>query len=182
MKANTLLLILTLLSFGLTNASSNLTAMHEIEHSQTDNDPINLGTNEQTTDMKTEIITSMTFQDGNAEEAMDFYLMLFDNTSLTEVHRWGPEMPAAEGKIMQARFELNGKKFMISDSPIKHEWDFSPAIAMYVECSSENELIRYFEKLSEDGQVAMPVDNYGFSQKFAWVIDRFGVSWQLNWQ
>ncbi len=38
----------------------------------------------------------------------------------------------------------------------------------------------YFSKLSENGNVTMPLNNYGFSQKFAWVIDQFGISWQLN--
>ncbi|NCU35225.1 hypothetical protein EOM75_04290 [Candidatus Falkowbacteria bacterium] len=55
-------------------------------------------------------------------------------------------------------------------------------LAEYVECENENELERLFSKLSENGMVMMPLDNYGFSQKFAWVADRFGISWQLNLQ
>ncbi|MDD2286157.1 MAG: VOC family protein [Paludibacter sp.] len=55
-------------------------------------------------------------------------------------------------------------------------------MAEYVECENENELERLFSKLSENGMVMMPLDNYGFSQKFAWVADRFGISWQLNLQ
>ncbi len=81
-----------------------------------------------------------------------------------------------------ATFELNGKQFICSDSYVKHAWTFSPAISMYVECRTEEELNKLFDKLSEDGIVYMPLDNYGFSTKFGWVGDRFGVTWQLNFQ
>ncbi|HLW62383.1 MAG TPA: VOC family protein [Flavobacterium sp.] len=81
---------------------------------------------------------------------------------------------------MHATFELNGQLFMCSDSPPIHNWDFSPAISNYVECENEEEINQLWSKLSENGQVAMPLNNYGFSKKFGWVIDRFGVSWQLN--
>lgn len=81
---------------------------------------------------------------------------------------------------MHATFELNGQLFMCSDSPPIHNWDFSPAISNYVECENEEEINQLWSKLSENGQVTMPLNNYGFSKKFGWVIDRFGVSWQLN--
>lgn len=81
---------------------------------------------------------------------------------------------------MHATFELYGQLFMCSDSPPIHNWDFSPAISNYVECENEEEINQLWSKLSENGQVAMPLNNYGFSKKFGWVIDRFGVSWQLN--
>lgn len=57
---------------------------------------------------------------------------------------------------------------------------FTPAIALYVTCDTEAEINRLFEKLSQDGAVLMPLAEYPFSEKFAWVEDRFGVSWQLN--
>ncbi|MFN3341101.1 MAG: VOC family protein, partial [Flavobacteriales bacterium] len=85
-----------------------------------------------------------------------------------------------EGSIMLAIFELNGQKFMCSDSPPVHNWDFTPAVSNYVECVNAEEIKTLFSKLSEGGIVTMPLDSYGFSQKFAWVIDKFGVSWQLN--
>ena len=126
------------------------------------------------------MITSLTFQDNNAENAMNFYVELFDNSKIINVHRWGKNGPVEEGRIMQATFELDGNLFMCSDSPSVHDWDFTPAISNYLECENEIELERLFSKLSEDGKVTMPLNNYGFSQKFAWVIDQFGVSWQLN--
>lgn len=130
--------------------------------------------------MEQKIITFLTFQKNDAEEAMNFYISLFDNSKIVEIKRWGKDGPGKEGTIMHATFELNGLKFMCSDSPPVHNWDFTPAVSNFVECENEEELKRLFSKLSENGAVAMPLDNYGFSQKFGWVVDRFGVSWQLN--
>ncbi len=133
-------------------------------------------------DMATEqqIIPFLTFQKNDAEQAMNFYISLFPNSKIIEINRWGKGAPGKEGTIMQATFELNGLKFMCSDSPPVHDWDFTPAIANYIECSSDEEIEKLYEKLIEGGEAAMPLANYGFSQKFGWVIDRFGVSWQLN--
>ena len=130
--------------------------------------------------MKKQIATFLTFQDGNAENAMNFYIDLFDNSKIVQLQRWGNDGPVEEGKIMRASFELNGNTFMCSDSPPVHDWNFTPATSNYIECESETELVRLFTKLSENGKVTMPLNNYGFSQKFGWTIDQFGVSWQLN--
>ena len=130
--------------------------------------------------MQKEIIRSLTFQDNNAEVAMNFYLALFEDSELIMIKRWGKDGPVEEGRVMQATFKLNGNLFMCSDSPPIHNWTFTPAISNYLECDNESELQMLFTKLSEKGKVAMPLNNYGFSQKFGWVIDQFGVSWQLN--
>jgi predicted 3-demethylubiquinone-9 3-methyltransferase (glyoxalase superfamily) len=132
--------------------------------------------------MKNQITTFLTFQENNAEQAMTFYVTLFDNSSIMEVQRYEKGGPAKEGTIMKATFELNGKQFICSDSYRKHEWTFSPAVSMFVECKTAMELEKLFGKLSENGKVFMPLDNYGFSQRFGWVEDKFGVSWQLNLQ
>lgn len=130
--------------------------------------------------MEKQITTFLTFQENNAEEAMNFYVELFDNSKIIEVSRHGKDGPAKEGTILMATFELNGKQFMCSDSYVKHEWTFTPAISLFVDCHSEIELKKLFDKLSENGKVFMAIDNYGFSQKFGWVGDKFGVTWQLN--
>jgi predicted 3-demethylubiquinone-9 3-methyltransferase (glyoxalase superfamily) len=132
--------------------------------------------------MEKQITTFLTFQENNAEEAMNFYIGLFDNSQIIELQRHGSGGPAKEGSILIAKFELNGKQFICSDSFVKHGWTFSPAISMYVECRTEDELEKLFNKLSENGNVYMPLDNYGFSKKFGWVGDKFGVTWQLNLQ
>jgi predicted 3-demethylubiquinone-9 3-methyltransferase (glyoxalase superfamily) len=131
--------------------------------------------------MKAQLSTFLTFQENNAEEAMNFYVDLFEEAEILDIQRWGSdEGPAKEGTIKHAGFMLNGKEFRCSDSPIKHNWTFTPAVSIFIDCKTEDELERLYEKLSEGGEIAMPLANYGFSQKFAWVVDRFGVSWQLN--
>ena len=57
---------------------------------------------------------------------------------------------------------------------------FTPSVSLFVDCADEEEFDRAFGTLSEGGSVLMPPDNYGFSTKFVWLNDRFGVSWQLN--
>ena len=129
---------------------------------------------------KQQIATFLTFQDNNAEEAMNFYISLFENSKVLEIQRHGKDGPAKEGSILFAKFELNGSLFACSDSPPIHEWTFTPAVSNFVECRSEEEIQNLFVKLSEGGQVMMPLNNYGWSKKFGFVADRFGVSWQLN--
>jgi predicted 3-demethylubiquinone-9 3-methyltransferase (glyoxalase superfamily) len=134
----------------------------------------------QKSDSVQRIFTSLTFQKNDAEEAMNFYVGLFDHSKIIKVQRWEKGGMGKEGTIMQATFELNGQKFICSDSPPVHNWDFTPAFSNYIECENEEKMKTLFSKLSESGKVTMPLDNYGFSQKFGWVIDKFGVSWQLN--
>lgn len=132
--------------------------------------------------MKQQITTFLTFQENNAEQAMNFYVSLFDNSRIIEVQRYGRSGPGKEGSIIKAVFELNGIQFICSDSFIKHAWTFTPAVSNWVECGNEEELQRLFTKLSEKGYVMMPLNNYGFSKKFGWTADQFGISWQLNLQ
>jgi predicted 3-demethylubiquinone-9 3-methyltransferase (glyoxalase superfamily) len=130
--------------------------------------------------MKTQITTFLTFQENNAEQAMNFYTSLFSNSKIIDIQRYGKDGPGKEGSVMVATFELNGKEFICSDSFVKHDWNFSPAISNWVACKDEDELNTLFSRLQENGKVMMPLDNYGFSQKFGWVADQFGISWQLN--
>lgn len=127
-----------------------------------------------------QITTFLTFQNQDAEQAMNFYVSLFENSKITEVNRYDTGGPAPEGSIMMARFELNGSQYACSDSYIKHEWNFTPGVSNFVDCKSEEEQQRLFTKLSKNGKVLMPLGNYGFSEKFGFVEDQFGVSWQLN--
>lgn len=159
--------------------ANNNSAIAEL---QTENDSLKGMLKQNQSMMNNRMITSLTFQDNNAEKTMNFYVDLFENSRIIKVQRWGKDSPVGEGKIMQATFDLNGNLFMCSDSPPVHDWDFTPAVSNYIECDSNEEHERLFSSLSENGRVTMPPNNYGFSQKFAWVIDQFGVSWQLNLQ
>lgn len=77
-------------------------------------------------------------------------------------------------------FSIAGQTIRVFDSPVKHAFEFTPSSSLFIECESESELERLFAALSENGRVLMPLDNYGFSRRFGWTDDRFGVSWQLN--
>ena len=119
-------------------------------------------------------------QHGKAEEAMRFYTSLVDNSEILSVERYGPGEMGPEGSVKVARFTLNGAEFMASEAPGAHAFTFTPSISLFVECESDAELRAAFDRLLDGGQALMPLDNYGFSRKFGWVQDRYGVSWQLN--
>jgi predicted 3-demethylubiquinone-9 3-methyltransferase (glyoxalase superfamily) len=118
--------------------------------------------------------------DGNAEEAMNFYISLFEDSKVKEISRYGQEGPGTEGKVSQALFSMNGQDFMCIDSTTKHGFTFTPAMSFYVNCDTEEELIQLYDNLVEEGQVYMPLDKYPFSEKYSWLADKFGISWQLN--
>ncbi|NUP34491.1 MAG: VOC family protein [Streptomycetaceae bacterium] len=125
------------------------------------------------------ITTFLMFQ-GNAEEAMTFYLSLFDDASVVTVNRYGAGGPGPEGTVEHATFTLAGQEFMCIDSAVKHAFTFTPAMSLFVQCQDEPELDRLYTALADGGNELMALGNYGFSAKFGWVNDRFGVSWQLN--
>ena len=120
------------------------------------------------------------FQDGNAQAALDLYLATFPDSRLVRAERYAEGEAGPAGSIKVAVFTLCGREFMCSDSPINHGFAFTPSSSTFVDFDSVAELERAFGLLSEGGQVLMPLGNYGFSQRFGWVNDRFGVSWQLN--
>lgn len=120
------------------------------------------------------------FQGGHAEKAMNLYVSLFDDGEILDVTRWQKDEQGAEGSIKLARFRAAGQCVSASDSPIKHGFDFTPSWSFFVDCGSGEEQERLFAELSAGGNVLMPPDDYGFSRRFAWIADRFGVSWQLN--
>jgi predicted 3-demethylubiquinone-9 3-methyltransferase (glyoxalase superfamily) len=122
---------------------------------------------------------------GRAEEAMNLYTSVFNGSEILSITRYGASEvgageASAEGTVQHATFTLNGQEFMCIDSNASHAFTFTPSISIYVRCDTEEEMDVAFAKLSQDGQVLMPLDRYPFSAKFGWVSDRFGVSWQLN--
>ncbi|WP_282154764.1 VOC family protein [Cytobacillus gottheilii] len=120
------------------------------------------------------------FQDGKAEEAMNFYTSLIEDSAITNIVRYGANESGDEGTVMQATFTLKGQEFMCIDSNVKHQFSFTPSFSIFVTCNTEEELDNIYQKLSEGGQALMPLGDYGFSKKFGCLNDRFGVSWQLN--
>ncbi|MEQ8179353.1 MAG: VOC family protein [Amphiplicatus sp.] len=115
-----------------------------------------------------------------AEEAMKFYCAQFEDAEIVSIERYGKDGPGAEGSVFKARLRLLVQEVMCFDTPVTHGFDFTPSFSFFIECESEAELDRLFASFSEGGKVMMPPDSYGFSPKFAWIADRWGVSWQFN--
>jgi predicted 3-demethylubiquinone-9 3-methyltransferase (glyoxalase superfamily) len=120
------------------------------------------------------------FQGGVAQAALDLYFATFPDSRMVRVERYAQGEPGPVGTIKVAVFTLCGREFMCSDSPITHGFAFTPSSSTFVEFDSEAELERVYGVLLEGGQALMPLGNYGFSKRFGWLNDRFGVSWQLN--
>lgn len=129
--------------------------------------------------MQTTITPFLMFE-GTAKEAMDFYISLFADARIQSISLYGPGEAGPEGSVKRAAFSLAGRTFMCIDSPIKHGVTFTPSMSLFVDCTSPKQIDELFAKLSAGGKVMMPLADYGFSRRFGWVSDRFGVSWQLN--
>jgi predicted 3-demethylubiquinone-9 3-methyltransferase (glyoxalase superfamily) len=129
-------------------------------------------------------MTSMTpflmFQGGKGRDALDFYVATIPHSRIESMQLFGAEGPGTEGTILRAHAIIAGQAVMAHDSFIRHGFDFTPSFSFFVECADGAEFDRLFAALSEGGGVLMPPDNYGWSPKFGWLSDRFGVSWQLN--
>ena len=120
--------------------------------------------------------------DHQAEEAAHFYCSLFEHAGVSYIARYesaGAEVSGMpEGSVLTVEFTLAGQEFIgLNGGPA---FSFTPAISFYVGCETEQELLKLYEALSQDGAVLMELAAYPFSEQFAWVQDRYGLSWQLN--
>ncbi len=119
-----------------------------------------------------DVLTHLMFQDGRAREAAEWYV--------TIVPRSGVERVDDAGGSPTVYFTLAGRPFIAFDSPVRHDFDFTPAMSIFVRCDDDAEVRAVFEPLAADGDVKMPIGDYGFSSCFGWVVDRYGVSWQIG--
>ncbi|SFQ15995.1 VOC family protein [Amycolatopsis rubida] len=127
----------------------------------------------------TDLVPFLMFQKRDAAEAMAFYTSLFPGDSVLSEERYGADGPGPEGTIVMAEFTVAGQRVRCSDSFVQHAFDFTPSASLFVTVDSTDELKRIYEALGEGGGMLMPLDDYGFGP-FAWVNDRWGVSWQLS--
>ncbi len=125
-------------------------------------------------------VTTFLMFDGKAEEAMKLYTSLFKDSAIISISRYEAKEAGTEGTVRHATFTIHGQTFMCIDSSVMHAFTFTPAMSLYVNCETEDEIDTLFEKLSQDGEVLMPLNSYPFSEKFVWINDRYGVSWQLS--
>jgi predicted 3-demethylubiquinone-9 3-methyltransferase (glyoxalase superfamily) len=112
-------------------------------------------------------ITPFLWFDNNAEEAMNFYVSIFKNSKVLNVSRYGEAGPGPAGSVMTAEFQLDGQEFVaLNGGP---RFKFTEAISFVVNCETQEEVDRFWEKLSEGGE----------KSRCGWLKDKFGLWWQV---
>jgi predicted 3-demethylubiquinone-9 3-methyltransferase (glyoxalase superfamily) len=108
---------------------------------------------------------------GKAEEAINFYVSVFKNSSQGTVARYGKgQEPDKEGTVMFSNFIIENEWFAAMDSAYKHNFGFNEAISFIVSCETQEEIDYYWDKLS-----AVPE-----AEQCGWLKDKFGLSWQIT--
>ena len=112
-------------------------------------------------------ITPFLWFDNQAEEAMNFYVSIFKNSKIGGITHNGDAGPGPKGTVMSATFQLEGQEFFaLNGGP---HFKFTPAISMFVDCKTQQEVDELWEKLSAGGE----------KQQCGWLQDKFGLSWQI---
>ena len=111
---------------------------------------------------------------GRCEEALTFYAGTLPDARIAALDR------KPDGTVAMARLAVGGLEVMANDSPPVHDFDFTPSTSIFLTVDGPEEVYRLAGALGEGGKTLMPADDYGFSRRFGWVQDRFGVSWQVN--
>ena len=128
--------------------------------------------------MNQPVATHLMFE-GNAAAALDLYAATFPAFKVTRIQHYAAGEQGA-GLVKMADVDFAGHRLIVIDSRLEHAFTLTPAVTQFVDFGTVEELEATFTTLSAGGNVYMPLDNYGFSRRFGWVNDRFGVSWQLN--
>ena len=112
-------------------------------------------------------ITPFLWFDDKAEEAMKLYVSLFKNSKVVSVVRYGEAGPGPKGTVMTAQFQLDGQEFVaLNGGP---HFKFTEAISFVVNCETQEEVDKFWEKLSEGGE----------ESQCGWLKDKYGLSWQI---
>ena len=106
--------------------------------------------------------------DGNAEEAVNFYVSVFKKDStILNISRYGDAGPGPKGSVMSATFQLHGQEFIaLNGGP---QFKFTPAISFFVHCQTQEEVDELWEKLAAGGR----------KDRCGWLTDKYGLSWQV---
>jgi predicted 3-demethylubiquinone-9 3-methyltransferase (glyoxalase superfamily) len=113
-------------------------------------------------------ITPFLWFDTQAEEAATFYVSLFDDAEITNIARYPEGAPGEPGAVMTVAFTLAGQEFTaLNGGPV---FDFTEAVSFYVHCKDQDEVDRFWSRLTADG---------GEPGQCGWLKDRFGLSWQI---
>ncbi len=116
-------------------------------------------------------ITPFLWFDNQAEEAVNYYVSIFKNSNITNVTRYGDDAAGVsgwpQGSVMTVAFQLDGQPFVaLNGGPV---FTFSPAISFVVDCLTQEEVDRLWDKLSAGGE----------QQQCGWLRDQYGVTWQI---
>ncbi len=112
--------------------------------------------------------------DKEAREAAGLCVSLFPGSEITNLTR-PTNTPSGDCDVVS--FEVAGQPFMaISAGPL---FKFNPSISFHIKCSTTQEVDAIWERLSPGGKVLMPLDTYPFSERFGWLEDKYGLSWQV---
>ncbi|CAN5245001.1 VOC family protein [soil metagenome] len=111
---------------------------------------------------------------GRCEEALTFYAATLPGVRVLSLDK------QPDGTVAMARLSVGGLEIMANDSPPVHDFDFTPSTSTFLIVDTAEEVDARIAALGEGGKLMMPPNNYGFSQRFGWAQDRFGVSWQIN--
>jgi predicted 3-demethylubiquinone-9 3-methyltransferase (glyoxalase superfamily) len=107
---------------------------------------------------------------GKAEEAINFYVSIFNNAKVGDILRYGKgEEPDKEGTVRHAAFTLLGQEFAAMDSAHSHNFTFNEAISLMVHCDTQEEIDYYWGKLTADPK----------AEQCGWLKDKYGLSWQI---
>src|SRR5246127_4532836 len=116
--------------------------------------------------MMQKIVTFLWF-DNQAEEAANLYVSVFKNSKIGSVSRYGKAGPGPEGSVMSVTFQLEGQEFYaLNGGP---HFQFTPAISLFVNCESQEEVDQLWDKLSAGGR----------KDRCGWLQDKYGLSWQI---
>ncbi|MGH7201067.1 MAG: VOC family protein, partial [Planctomycetaceae bacterium] len=106
--------------------------------------------------------------DDNAEEAMNFYVSIFNDSKILDVVRYGDAGPGPKGTVMCGTFQLEGQQFIaLNGGP---HFKFTEAVSLFVTCETQDEVDELWTKLTADG---------GAASQCGWLKDQFGLSWQI---
>ena len=119
-------------------------------------------------------ITPHLWFDKEAREAAEWYITLFPGSKITNVTKL-KDTPSGDSDLVS--FELAGQPFLaISAGPL---FKFNPSVSFHIKCSTTQEVDAIWERLSPGGSILMPLDTYPFSERYGWLEDKYGVSWQV---
>ncbi len=127
-------------------------------------------------------ITPFLWFDDNVEEAANYYTSLFDDSKILNVLHYDEASAKASGRpassVLTIEFQVEGQKFTaLNGGP---DFKINQSISLFVYCEGEDKIEKLYNKLSTGGVVMMPLGKYDWSEKYAWVVDKFGLSWQLD--